>query len=168
MSKHSSQNELNPDNRKFILTPPSLDEAGFFYSSEKNDRDYGVIGHFRGDYSRSGTEWWSTWHGHRDELNVQPFKSEFNELINELRCIGFLRDRNSMTEYCDKHPECRLESSYGANYGFKVDTERHQYFIRCLLRQGTYDFYVYANDKSAQQITMDEQACSTGQQMGGM
>jgi hypothetical protein len=93
--------ELQPGNRKFIMRPSSSDEVGLFFTpTRERDIEMGTIGHVRIDFRSEGKEFWHTWWPCGDEaLNSLKFKTELQELVNELRENGPLKDLNTMYSY---------------------------------------------------------------------
>lgn len=149
--------EYPQDTRKYLLRPASPDEAGLFFSSdEATDRELACVGHLRLDFGHQGKEFWSTWWTHNnDELNIPAFKAEFDEMVNELRAQGPLKDLASMTDYCVVHPEGRLDGE-NRSFGFISESERYRYCLRCILRPGDYNGYLYIYDKHQQELNMAE------------
>lgn len=101
------------------------------------------IGHLRGDFG-SGTEFWTTWWDHNEELKGQEFKDELDAVVNALWKDGPLKNLSSMERYCWSHAQARMSPASGTNYyGFRVDTEKHRYYLRFLPQRGNYNFYIY-------------------------
>ncbi|MCH5205217.1 MAG: hypothetical protein J1F03_10730 [Oscillospiraceae bacterium] len=69
----------------------------------------------------SGNEFWTTWRGKREELNDSIFKAELNEVVNQLRKDGLLKDRYSMHKMCANKSNLAL----GGSHGFSVESEKH-------------------------------------------
>ncbi|SHN86450.1 hypothetical protein SAMN02745215_04631 [Desulfitobacterium chlororespirans DSM 11544] len=128
----------------FTITPFAPEESVLFYSDPEKDRERGCIGHLRGDFGSGGKEFWSTWWEHQCELITQEFKDEFDVFINYLRKQGLLKDRLSMADYCYRRPEAKIPGMrHSDDYGFCVNTDRYQFFVRCFPHSGDYNFYVY-------------------------
>ena len=101
------------------------------------------IGHLRGDFG-GGTEFWTTWWDHHEELKGQAFKDELDSVVNALREDGPLKDLGSMERFCRSHPKARMSPKAGTYYyGFRVDTAKHRYYLRFLPQQRNYNFYIY-------------------------
>ena len=137
-------------NGKYDLISVSNEETELFYSARTPERDIetGCIGHLRADFGRNGNEFWNTWTDHNNELKTQDFKNEFNVVIDTLRDGGILKKRSAMSAYCAKNPQAKLSDSRGNNYGFKIKTNNHVFYLRCILNQGDYNLYCYAYEKS--------------------
>ncbi len=105
----------------------------------------GCIGHLRGDFDRSGTGFFTSWSDHGTGYKTESFKTELDDVINTLRFEkdGLLQNRLSMCRYAGKYPESAFEGNFCREYGFRVDTEKYSYLIRCNPTPGDYNFYVY-------------------------
>lgn len=117
------------------------DEELLSFSSTPQEQAY--IGHLRGDFGR-GTEFWTTWWDHHEELKGQEFKDELDHLVNSLRESGPLKDLRSMERFCQEHTQARMSPKAGTDYyRFRVDTPQHRYYLRFLPLRGNYNFYIY-------------------------
>ena len=56
---------------------------------------------------------------------------------------GLLQNRPAMSEYARRFPNSAFRGNYCTEYGFRVDTEKHAYLLRCNLTKGDYNFYCY-------------------------
>ena len=149
------------------------EETALFYRNEGKEAAMGCIGYLRGDFGRNGKEFWTTWFDQCAELKTQEFKDEFDTVINRLREGGMLGNRSALSEYCRAHPDAKLESSRGDEYGFRMDTKDHSYCIRGMLTPGDYNFYCmcYRRDTLEEYLCATRQEQSDGSQgmtMGGM
>ncbi len=101
------------------------------------------IGHLRGDFG-CGTEFWTTWWDQNTELKIQEFRDELNDLVDTLREKGPLKDLSAMQKFCWDHPQARMSPETDSrSYAFRVDTEQHRYYLRCIPERGDYNFYIY-------------------------
>lgn len=142
--------EYPQETRKYMLRPASPHEAGLFYSNEGRDQELACVGHLRMDFGHSGQEFWPTWWEHNgDALTVPAFKAELDEVVNELRERGPLKDLAAMSSYCHDHSQGALE---GGSYGFIAESEGYRYCLRCTPRQDDYNGYLYAYDKRRQEL----------------
>ena len=117
------------------------DEENLFFSTATEEQ--ACVGHLRGDFG-SGTEFWTTWWDHHEELKDQPFRDELDAVVNALRKDGPLKDLRSMEDFCRKRPRSRMSPASGSDYyGFRVDTGRHRFYLRFLPRRGDSNFYIY-------------------------
>ena len=112
-----------------------------YYSG--NDQDYHCVGHIRGDFGKSGDEYWATFWKH-EGINVagEGCKEELIALVKALR-KNLLKNRESMRKYIQQHPPLILKAGAIMSYGYQVTTEKYDYCIRCTPCPGVYDFYIY-------------------------
>ena len=103
------------------------------------------IGHLRGDFDSSGYGFYTTWTDTRTQWKTDEFKAEFDEVINALRSdkYGLLKSRSDMSAYARQYVDSAFKGSYCTDYGFRVDTEKHAYLLRCNPTRGDYNFYCY-------------------------
>lgn len=81
------------------IRPMGFEERKYSYAqSPQLMSQTASIGRLRGDFGRSGTEFWTTWEDHRQDLKTDAFKTELDEVINVLRSekCGLLKDWKSM------------------------------------------------------------------------
>jgi len=141
------------DTRKYAPRPASHSETGLFYALKPElDELLGGIGHLRMDFGRRGTEFWTNWFDHcGDKLNTPEFKTEIDEVVNELRQT-VLKDRSTMRSYCSDFGG-ELGENYGIRqYGYVVETEHYRYFLRCKPQEGDYDGYLCCFDRRVQEM----------------
>ncbi len=135
---------------KVKLEPIALnEEAALFYSIPNETKDYGCIGHLRGDFGKDGKEFHTTWFEHQcDELNDDNFGAVFDMVIKELRTEdGPLFDQRKMSEYCGYEKDCKLNGGIYPTWGFRIMTQRNTLYLRCMPGAiGDYHFYCYAFD----------------------
>lgn len=105
----------------------------------------GNIGHLRGDFGSGGYGFYTTWNDHRPQWKTDEFKTELDDVINALRSpeYGLLQNRPAMSEYARRFPDSAFRGNYCTEYGFRVDTEKHAYLLRCNPTKGDYNFYCY-------------------------
>ena len=79
------------------------------------------------------------------QWKTDEFKSELDDVINALRSDehGLLKDRPAMRAFASKHPESVFDKRYCTGYGFRVDTDKYAYLLRCNPIKGDYNFYCY-------------------------
>ena len=80
-------------------------------------------------------------------------KSELNDVVNELRKGGLLKNRSGMQRYCATHQNLNLNESYG----FSVETADHLFLLRCHPERGNYDCYCYCYNKQELQLTQSHE-----------
>ena len=126
----------------FEVLPGTQGMSKLYYSG--NDAEDRCIGHLRGDFGKSGDEFWHSWFPHAaDTHNDAPFKAELKALVDSLR-KNLLKSRVSMQKYLLEHDSLMLESGSCTARGSKVTTEQYEYYIRCQPHPGDYNFYIYA------------------------
>ena len=103
------------------------------------------IGHLRGDFDSSGYGFYTTWTDTRTQWKTDEFKAEFDEVINALRSdkYGLLKSRSDMSAFARQYADSAFKGNYCTEYGFRVDTEKHAYLLRCNPTRGDYNFYCY-------------------------
>lgn len=120
-----------------------------FFRNDNQEETIGIIGYLRGDFASNGKEFHTTWFDVHEELKTPKFKTEFDDVINELR-KGILKDRSNMKNAIVKHPHCAIDSASGTSRGVFVETEHYEYAFRLIGDKGNYDFYCYCTDKNIQ------------------
>ena len=118
------------------------EQKSMFYSDCEPALRNACVGHLRMDFG-SGNEFYSSWFGSREDLNDSAFKAELQEVVNELRRDGLLKNRREMQRFCDAHQSLNLDESCG----FSVETDSHLFLLRCRPERGNYDCYCYCYDK---------------------
>lgn len=105
----------------------------------------GCIGHLRGDFDRGGNGFFTSWDDHRKEWKTDEFQAELDDVINALRSgeYGLLQNLSAMRRYAAQYPESSFEGNYCTEYGFRAETEKYAFLIRCNPTQGDYNFYCY-------------------------
>lgn len=132
------------------IRPITQAERKYTYAQSTQLRGQtGSIGYLRGDFDRTGNGFYTTWNEHRKDLKTDEFKAEFDTVINALRSgkYGLLQNRSAMRGYAKKHPDSAFQGNYCTEYGFRIDTEKHCYLIRCNPTPGDYNFYCFSYKK---------------------
>lgn len=101
----------------------------------------------------SDNEFYSSWWENRGDLKDSAFKSELDEVVNDLRKNGLLKNRSSMQRYCATHQNLNLNESYG----FSVETDAHLFLLRCRPERGNYDCYMYCYDKQELRLAQSQE-----------
>lgn len=127
---------------KYQIKCGDAEQKSMFYSDCESALQNACVGHLRMDFG-SGNEFYSSWFGSREDLNDSAFKAELNEVVNELRRDGLLKNRREMQRFCDAHQSLNLDESCG----FSVETDSHLFLLRCRPERGNYDCYCYCYDK---------------------
>jgi hypothetical protein len=128
------------------IRPMRYDERKYTYAqSTQLKGQTGSIGRLRGDFGSGGTEFWTTWEDHNPDLKTDEFKAELDDVINALRSeeYGLLKDRRGMMSFARTEPDSAMKGNYTTEYGFRVDTDKHAFLIRCNPQQGDYNIYCF-------------------------
>ena len=127
---------------KYQIKCGDAEQKSMFYSDCEPALRNACVGHLRMDFG-SGNEFYSSWFGSREDLNDSAFKAELNEVVNELRRDGLLKNRREMQRFCDAHQSLNLDESCG----FSIETDNHLFLLRCRPERGNYDCYCYCYNK---------------------
>ena len=131
---------------ELAIKPMSYEERKYTYAQSQQLRGQtGSIGRLRGDFDSSGTGFFTTWEDHRRDLKTSEFKNELDDVINALRSdeYGLLAGRSAMSRFARQYPDSTMKGNYTMEYGFRVDTEKHSYLLRCNPTKGDYNFYCF-------------------------
>ena len=142
----NKEQQKNKRGEKMKIRPLYMDEQKYTYAqSTQIEGQTGCIGHLRGDFGSGGKEFFTSWFDHRRDLKTDQFKNELDEVINALRSedYGLLKSRTDMSQYAKSRPDSAFEGSYTTEYGFRADTEKYAFLIRCNPTRGDYNFYCY-------------------------
>ena len=127
------------------IRPLTLSEQKYTYAqSMQISGQTGNIGHLRGDFAYTGYGFYTTWFDNRAQWKTDEFKSVLDTVINGLREDKMpLHNRYDMTDFCRQHKDSAFQGNYCTEYGFRVDTERHAFLLRCNPSKGDYNFYCF-------------------------
>ena len=132
---------------------PLIDEEHKYTYAQSNQLkgQTGSIGRLRGDFDSDGYSFHTTWEDHVKPLKTDSFQAEFDDVVNTLRVkkYGLFTTRKDMAETVKKYPESKMDGNYTSEYGFRADTEKFSYLIRCNPTSGDYNFYIYCYLKSS-------------------
>lgn len=130
----------------FTINPLNYEERKYTFAQSQQLRGQtGSIGRLRGDFGSDGNGFYTTWEDHSERLNTTEFKNELDKVINELRSksCGLLTNLNSMRQFMRQNPDSAMKGSYTTEYGFRVNTEKYSYLLRCNHQKGDYNFYCF-------------------------
>ena len=137
----------------FTIRPLTAQEEHYvFAQDEEIQKQSGLIGYLRADHDTDGYAFFSTWFGFNDDLKVQEFKDELDDVINMLR-FGednpFLKNRTEMERYCRSHPETKLSLQGWSkkDHGVRIDTQEYAYLMRLIPVKGDYNLYCYCHKR---------------------
>ena len=103
------------------------------------------IGHIRADYNR---QWWNTvWPCHI-ELAADEAKREIDEVYAALTAKDALADLDTLTRFCQSHPEACVDPQFRQEYNFYLEGKACNFWIRLITRFRDYNLYLNAFAKS--------------------
>ena len=128
------------------------------------------VGHLRFDMGREGNEFHTMFADHKQELKTEEFKTEFNDVIQQLRNNksygNILKSRRDMIAYSSAHPECMFNDGHCYMTALRVDTEKYAYLFRLNPMRGDYSYcYAYQRgrlDNHLENAARGIQICSPG------
>ena len=135
---------------KYELKCADTEQKTLFYSDCEPALRNACIGYVRMDFG-SGSEFWTTWWGNREDMNDGNFKAELNSVVNSLRKDGLLKNRSEMQRACGNNSGLAL----GEAHGFSVETEKNLFLLRCQPGQG-YDCYLYCYNKQELELAQSQ------------
>lgn len=105
----------------------------------------GSVGYLQGHVGEHGNDFNQTWHDIWKSYKPEDFQTELDAVIHDLRSeeYGILRSRRDMEEYAAKNAEGTFPEKGIMECGFRADTERNAYLIRCIPSKGSFDIYCY-------------------------
>lgn len=145
------------------LQSAAPEDADYFYSgSAEENIQRGCIGHLRGDFGRSGEEFWVNWFTRSSPLQTPAFEAELGKVFQAIGDQGVVKSRRHMLRYCSQHPEARITGGWSTDvYGFCMQTQEHRYYLRCYPFAGDYNFYLYCYARPERMAEQHRQQPST-------
>ena len=119
-----------------------------FYEYNRED-DNTCAGALSGDFGNGGERYYASWHEHNSDLYTPEIQLELQSVAYALR-QNILKDRGSMISYCQENPDAMISQGKGMNdrdyqvYGFKLETDLRQYFVKCCTQDKNSRFVVFA------------------------
>lgn len=92
----------------------------------------GCIALMRGDFGNGGRTFYPDYEDQIKQYRTDEFAAEFDSVIKEFYKVGILADRDSMLEYCCARPDGRFMGNFSREYGYRVDTDKYTYLLRCI------------------------------------
>ena len=134
-----------------------------FYNHNREDGNT-CVGSLHGNFGNDGERYSASWNEKDNGLYTAEIQSELQSVVYALR-KDLLKDRASMLAYCENNPEAKLSEGKGFNdmdyatYGFKLETEKRQYFINCFSqgKDSRFSIFAYA-DKPALMLEQKQQS----------
>lgn len=98
---------------QLTINPMQPEERLYVYQqSSQLQGQTGSIGRLRGDFGKSGTEFYTTWEDHIKNFRSDDFGDEFDKVVNALRFEdvggGLFGSRNAMAAFLSEKPGKRL------------------------------------------------------------
>ena len=125
----------------FIAEPE--EKPPFYSGRDELDAQNGCIGHMRGDLEGDLLHhtWWP--HCWDAQCNDASFKADLTRVVEWLR-VGFapLRNLEMMDAFCSRYVQAAIPDEDCA-YGFRIETRRYRYMLRCTPVKGAYHVYLY-------------------------
>ena len=141
-------------NQQAVWKPIETEKQDWLYSGQHEaDAERGCNGHLRGDCGRGGNAFWTSWFDPTPGLKSVAFREELQSVVNHLREEGGL-----LSGFSAMRSQCRSGLACDDNYGFRAETARYEYCLRCISRRDDYHFYLYCYDKDAQRAHAREKA----------
>lgn len=105
----------------------------------------GSMGFLQGNVGGCGEDFNQTWHDIWKSYKPEDLQLELETVIRALRSkeYGILRSRRDMVGYAGKFADSMFPEKDSRECGFRVDTERHAYLMRCNPTGGSFDIYCY-------------------------
>ena len=133
---------------ELTIKPMQPEERLYVYQQSRQlQAQTGSIGYLRGDFGKSGTEFYTSWQDHIKTFRSDDFGDEFDKVVNALRFEdvggGLFEGRNSMRLFCKENPGSAFQGNYCEEYGFRIDKGQHSFLIRCNPMVDDYNFYVF-------------------------
>ncbi len=136
------------DVMELFIAKPEEKPLLFSQNCEQDAAD-GCIGHMRGDFERDILHhtWWP--HCLDSRYNDANFKADLARVVDWLR-IGFapLKNLKTMAAFCAYYDQAAIPNEDRA-YGFRIETGRYRYMLRCTPVKGAYHVYLYCYSKEA-------------------
>lgn len=143
-----------PDTISSHLTLRTMAQAEHNYcfaQSQQLNNQCGLVGYLRGDFGRTGDQFYTTWFEGNSNLKTEEFSKEFDEVVNALndnpKYRGILHNLEDMILLCAIRPNSQISDNH--SFGYRADTNKFSYMIRCIPYANDYNFYIYAYDRAS-------------------
>ena len=146
---------------QLTIKPMQPEERLYSYQQSSQIRaQTGSIGYLRGDFGKTGTEFYTSWQDHIKGFRSDDFGDEFDKVVNALRFEdvggGLFGSSNAMRLFCKENPDSAFQGNYCEEYGFRIDKGRHSFLIRCNPMADDYNFYVFCYVKEYLDFYMEK------------
>ena len=130
----------------FTLRPMTIPERKYSYAqSSQLQGQTGNIGHLRGDFGSNDNLFYTTWFDARPQLKSDEFKQDLDDVINAMRSeeYGLLQNSVAMRSFGRANKDSEMQGNYTTEFGFRADTEKYAFLLRCIPVRGDYNFYCF-------------------------
>jgi hypothetical protein len=105
----------------------------------------GYIGNLRGDLGRDGDLLFTSWEDRREELKTDELLEDLEDAFDVLQSkeYGLLANQSAMRRFMEQHPGSGMDGNDCTEYGFRVETDKYAFLLRCNPIQGYYNLYCY-------------------------
>lgn len=102
---------------QLTIKPMQPEERLYSYQQSSQIRaQTGSIGYLRGDFGKTGTEFYTSWQDHIKSFRSDDFGDEFDKVVNALRFEdvggGLFGSRNAMRLFCKENPDSAFQGNY--------------------------------------------------------
>ena len=115
------------------IRPLTQAEQKYAYEQSMQIRGQtGSIGVMHGGY-KSDREFYSRFYDLNERWKTGDFEEGLENFLNIVSSDkdGFMRNLDTMREYTSCHPQNAFPGKEGTEYGFRADTEKYAYVMRC-------------------------------------
>ena len=120
-----------------------------------------LIGILRGDFGKSGKEFYHTWFDVHTELKTDEFRNAFEQVIDYFRYStksGFLRAFKIMVDFCrQSDSNFILSKEHKDNRGIKVKRGNYSFYLRLNPNINDYHFYCFCYDERKDKAEAERQ-----------
>ncbi|MBQ8612039.1 MAG: hypothetical protein IJ412_10100 [Oscillospiraceae bacterium] len=134
---------------KFTLVPAPEEEHQYCFAHDNPLVQQACVGYLRGYFGDTEGPYHTSWFDQNSLLNSAAFKREFENIVFGLRDNGLLSDLRTMNARCNRFPDAVIKTQWRKEMAFRVETDHHTYFLRCIPSKGDYNFYFFCYDKRA-------------------
>ena len=143
-----------------ILRPATPTERLYaFKQSLHIGEQCGAVGCLRGDMGEDGQVFHTFWENCCGYLCTTGFLVDREKVLDALRLDerygSVLKDRDTLTAYCGKHPESDM-GRYDREYAFRLDTEQYTYFLRLCPDDLEFDFELFPYRRDLFDLHMEQ------------
>ena len=98
----------------------------------------------KGSFGNDGNTFYPKFEDQIKKYRTKDFEQDFDAVLEELRNVGILNSMKSLQEYCYDNPDGRFNGNFTREYGYRIDTDKYTYLLRCIPQEGDEAVYCYA------------------------